>query len=354
MSQFYKRFLAEEPSRLSPGTGRYLALGAFGKHPGWDDHIEDLGLETESLTLAKRLIYVEGVGGQIDAGAWEKLEPAQRIEGFNHLFVWQRSSQFLLGRMWSSSDGKGRTRYPMVLCAHCVGVSLPWGLEHVLPRLLQVEQACKAAPNSAGVRSAVDQARSSLRGLIGQAESDTEITPALLESVRKFVADPVFGPELQGWFRILYQIQNQMAPFTVAGFNSRGDLGSLRPQQIRLLVGANSAVQALVLWRRFFAARIERSVPILLALADGEPWLDAILGQPSTQEFFCLRARPAALPSAIDVPYDLNEAFRTSARAGLADFQNLKSATARAPESPPEESGGWMSVTRRWFRGKGK
>src|SRR5689334_10706102 len=141
MSQFFKRFLIEEGTRLNAEAGQYLALGAFGKHPGWDDHIEDLGLETETLTLAKRILYIQGVGGQIDTGAWEKLEPSQRLEGFNHVFVWQRSGQFLLGRLWSSSDGKGRTRYPMVVCAHCVGASLKWGLEYVLPRLQDLEQA---------------------------------------------------------------------------------------------------------------------------------------------------------------------------------------------------------------------
>src|SRR5262249_35748729 len=126
VSQFLKKFLADDASRLPAQNGRYLALGVFGKHPGWDDHIEDLGLETETLNLAKRVLYIEGVGGQIDAGAWEKLDPAQRTDGFNHVFLWQRGGQFLLGRMWSSSDGKGRTRYPMVLCAHCIGASLGW------------------------------------------------------------------------------------------------------------------------------------------------------------------------------------------------------------------------------------
>ena len=143
MSDFYKRFLTEDGRRLDPESGRYIALAAFGKHPGWDDHIEDLGLETESLNLAKRVLYVQGVGGQIDRGAWEKLKEEQRIPAFNHTFVWRRGGAFLIGRMWSSSDGKGRTRYPMIVCAHCVGVPLTWGWQMVLPRLLDLEKACQ-------------------------------------------------------------------------------------------------------------------------------------------------------------------------------------------------------------------
>jgi hypothetical protein len=90
MSDFFKKFLLEDARRFSP-SGRYAGLAAFGKHPGWDDHVEDLGLETESLIIAKTLFYVNGIGGQIDSGAWERLEPAQQLPAFKHVFLWQRS-----------------------------------------------------------------------------------------------------------------------------------------------------------------------------------------------------------------------------------------------------------------------
>lgn len=354
MSQFFKKFLTEEGSRLNPESGQYLALGAFGKHPGWDDHIEDLGLETETLTLAKRILYIQGVGGQIDTGAWEKLESAQRIEGFNHVFVWQRSGQFLLGRLWSSSDGKGRTRYPMVICVQCIGVSLRWGLEYILPRLQELEQACKDAASAAAVRALLDSARSRLRALLVHAEKATEFTPSVAQAVQRFVANPAFGPEQQGWFRILYQVQNQMAVFGQGSFNPKGDLTALRPQQIRLPVGADTPEQALLLWRRFLSTRIDRSVPIFMSLPAGESWLDAVLGEPSSSEFFCLRARPAILPFATEVPYELNEDFKAKARNLLADFQSGKTTIAPAQSSPEEgASGGWLSVTQRWIKGKG-
>src|SRR6267142_2546677 len=105
MSDFFKKFSLEDAGRFSP-DGRCVALAAFGKHPGWDDHVEDLGLEPASLNLAKTVLYVNGIGGQIDSGAWEKSDPAQQLPDFRHLFVWQRSGQILIGRLWSSSDGK--------------------------------------------------------------------------------------------------------------------------------------------------------------------------------------------------------------------------------------------------------
>src|SRR6516165_958254 len=138
MSDFLKKFLMEDTRRFA-SSGRFVAVAAFGKHPGWDDHIEDLGLETESLNLAKLVLYVDGIGGQINSGAWEKLEPAQQLPGFEHLFVWQRLGQILIGRLWSSSDGKGRKRYPMVVCLHFMGLPLAWALKQALPVLSELE-----------------------------------------------------------------------------------------------------------------------------------------------------------------------------------------------------------------------
>ena len=100
-----------------------INLAAFGKHPGWDDHIPGIGLETEGLANLKQLLYVTGIGGQIDSGGWEKLEAGKRLEGFDHTFLWQRQGQLLLGRLWSSTDRKGRAKYPMVICVESQGIS---------------------------------------------------------------------------------------------------------------------------------------------------------------------------------------------------------------------------------------
>ena len=79
MSDFYKKFLMEDVPKVTPGTNKQIFLGAFGKHPGWDDHVEDLGLETGSLVTANTLFYVQCIGGESDAGAWEKLEDSPRL-----------------------------------------------------------------------------------------------------------------------------------------------------------------------------------------------------------------------------------------------------------------------------------
>src|SRR5262249_40089588 len=106
-------------------SGPQLTLAAFGKHPGWDDHIPGIGVETEFLAYVEKTLYDGGIRGQIDAGAWapEKLGADKRLQGFDHVFLWLSPGHVLLGQMWSSTDGKGRLNYPMVLAIDGEGVS---------------------------------------------------------------------------------------------------------------------------------------------------------------------------------------------------------------------------------------
>jgi hypothetical protein len=351
MSPAFRRFLAEDGGRLAQAPGRFLALGAFGKHPGWDDHVEDLGMETETLALARKVLYVEGVGGQIDKGAWEKLTPALRLEEFNHTFVWHRSNQFLIGRIWSSVDGKGRARYPMIVCVHYSGATLSWGLERVLPRLVELEQACRTAKTAAEVRALLDRARTALRGTLSQAGPNAAQAALAPDALKHFVEDKVFGPNQQGWQRIIYDLQNRMASFTTAKFDPKDT--TAWAQHTRVPVGAGSPEQVLLLWNEFFATRIDRQVPTLFIRASGQPWLDVICGEPSSQEFFCLRALPDALPMTTDVPYDLDDAFKSRTKRILADFlraDGLESLGKSDTEETPPSS--WGSFTQRWFKGK--
>jgi len=132
MSRFLKKFLRENEGMFSRKTKPAVYLGAYGKHPGWDDHIDDIGLDTESLLLAKQVLYVDGIGGQIDSGVWDKLRDNERLPEFKHIIVWKRGNAFLIGRMWSSRDGKNRTKYPMIACSHCLNVPFAWALMTVL------------------------------------------------------------------------------------------------------------------------------------------------------------------------------------------------------------------------------
>ncbi|UCC98187.1 MAG: hypothetical protein JSW66_20365, partial [Phycisphaerales bacterium] len=83
MDSAYKRFFGRFRAAKHNRHSERIFVGAFGKHPGWDDHIDDIGLETDVLIAAKRKLYVQGIGGNVDSGSWERLTSDQVIEPFN-------------------------------------------------------------------------------------------------------------------------------------------------------------------------------------------------------------------------------------------------------------------------------
>jgi formylglycine-generating enzyme required for sulfatase activity len=352
MSDFFKKFLAEDPRRLSP-SGRFVGLAAFGKHPGWDDHIEDLGLETDSLILAKTVLYVKGIGGQIDAGAWEKLEPAQQLPAFKHLFVWRRGGQFLIGRLWSSSDGKGRTRYPMVVCLHFTGVTLGWALKQALPALAELEEGCVKTTSAEDVRSLLSRKRAALREAIQSTDGRGEYAPVTPEALHRILRS-ARDPKSEGFLRVLYQIQSQFRTFATGTFNAHANPAAIRAQQIRVPAAGDSPEQALLFWTRFFKPHVDASVPLLLTLPLEADWLDVTGGEPESHEFFCLRASPKAVPMVSDVPYKLDDTFRVKAAAFLDGFKggdttatDLEPAAAPPIEAPPPAKTGlikWLGI----------
>src|SRR6516225_7559296 len=161
--------LAGPASKPGSSSGEpQLTLAAFGKHPGWDDHIPGIGVETECLAYVEKAIYDGGIRGQIDAGAWapEKLGPEKRLEGFDHIFLWLRSSHTQLGQLWSSTDGKGRPNYPMVLCIDGEGVSPSFMLGALRPGLDKLREACLAATTADKVISDCRSAQEQLRAML--------------------------------------------------------------------------------------------------------------------------------------------------------------------------------------------
>src|SRR5436190_11797184 len=195
MKSFAKEFLQEDR-----GAGRQIFVGACGKHPGWDDHIDDLGLETESMVAAKQLLYVEGIGGQI--GAWEKLDWTAQV-AFNHAFIWRRETQLLVGRMWASSDGKKRTRYPMVVCAHCTGANLSLVLDTLLAWLEELKTRTMATKSADDVRAMMVQFRDGLREWFSTAEEPTEPPPFEGDA---FYNEIDFATECEALTKALWQL----------------------------------------------------------------------------------------------------------------------------------------------------
>ena len=304
MSPFWKKFLREGHGLFARRTEPQLWLGAFGKHPGWDDHIDDIGLETESLLLAKQIIYVDGIGGQINSGEWEKLNPTQRLPGFEHVFLWKRDEAFLLGGIWSSRDGKNRTQYPLIICAHCMSVPLDWAVTSVLPTLCSIQAECKSARRADEVREILRQALGYLRHLVENL--DNLSLPGGLK-MQEFTQRLGLQEDQEALYQVAYFVQTQLAPYLKAARAPGEPLGS---GHVRLPAIVGLVPETLTFWSLFLEFQLGTNVPVLLTLPLQEPWVDATCGEPTCREFYSLRAAPEVLELANAVECQIPPKFR--------------------------------------------
>jgi formylglycine-generating enzyme required for sulfatase activity len=315
------------------GTPR-LTLAALGKHPGWDDHLPGIGIDTDALVQVKQVLYGEGIRRQVDSGAWEALEADRRCEGFDHSFVWLRPAHVVLGLLWSSTDGKGRAKYPMVLCVDGQGIPPAFIVDQVLPGLERLREACKAARTSAQVTSDCAAAQTQLRALESVPQAETGPVPPL--AVRQaFLQRPEFAPDRAGLLRVLHELGHTSAGPAGGRGQAPDAHADLHPHHIRVPLVSESPGAAILLWSAFFRSALPDAVPILLMVRAGGEWLDVIIGEPAADDFFCLQASPKALPMATEIPYDLAPDLAVRLQEVEARFLGAPLPKASAPPPPP-------------------
>ncbi len=286
----------------SPPRTPATFLAAFGKHPGWNDHMDDLGLQSGQLIELRRLLYVQGISGNVDSGAWEALGPEQRLDAFRHLMLWRSGNSIVLARLWSSSDGKGRRKYPMIVAAQADHLPAQWLIETAGPILGRLEGEFAAATDATEVRAGMDRARTELAALV--AKNPPAPAGEATGPLATLAARPELNPDHRGLCILLYHLERDLAPF-LKGARTQGGA----PRHMRVPACADSAAAALTLWARFFEMQLDASTMMLLfAPLDGS-WVDLIVGEPSPTQFFCMRAGPNVLPLATDIPYNLDASF---------------------------------------------
>lgn len=260
MSDFTKTFLRD---RAGDDKQPREVFGIFGKHPGWNDHIEDLPLPTASMVAAKQLLYVQGIGSQISSGAWARLAESARLPDFDHVFLWVRGCQFLLGRMWGSRDGKKRAHFPMVAVVHAFNVSRDRALDPMLARLDQIASSCRAARTAEEVR----------------------------EIVEKGWPEPVPVPEEAG--------EPLPAKFDIGRGSALAIAGLFRnkiPAPTRVPSNPYNLGATLRFWSRICTSLAPTGTPLLFVAPLDHPWMDILACEPAPTSLFCLRAGAASRP----------------------------------------------------------
>ncbi len=304
-------------------------LAVFGKHPGWDDHIDDLGIETRRLAEVKRVMYFECIAGNIDSGSWEAIDESARLAAFAHEFVWRTPGGLVVGRMWSSRDGKGRSKYPMVVVAQCDGVPPSFISSHVMPALAGMQEKCQGAATAAEVIEAADQTRARLRealGGAGLAGGDGESFVAAPKELASMLASAGMTGESVGLQRVLYEIDREMAPFRpIKGDGKKTSrIIDARAQHLRVPVVGAGSIETSRFWMGVIAREVDASVSMLafvpLASAGESGFVDLIVGDPAAPQFFCVRAGVKALAPASDVPYTITPDFQARCKAIVAGW----------------------------------
>jgi formylglycine-generating enzyme required for sulfatase activity len=326
------------PPPAAGGAAPRLTLAAFGKHPGWDDHMPGIGVETETLAYLKQTLYVTGIGRQIDSGAWEKLEADKRQEGFDHTFLWQRAGHLVLGQLWSSKDGKGRSKYPMVLCVECDQLSPSLLLNKVRPGLEALRGACKAATAAEQVASNCRVAQEQLRMLFaGGAPQPDPSQPD--EDPRRFLERAELGPDRLGLLRVLHELRGS---FGIPGDTRTPGRGGGAPTpslHFRVPMAADSQNAALLLWSGFLRSAISGDVPLVLMARGNADWLDVVVGEPKADDFFFLQASQKGFPLVTQIPYELSPNAMARLREVEVRFRGAEptapEAAAKAPPPAP-------------------
>jgi hypothetical protein len=269
MSRFLKVFL-----RVPLTAG--IEVAGFGKHPAWDDHIDDIGLNTETLVLAKQLLYSEGITTQLASGAWDQLEKSGNAIEFDHRFVWGRDQQAIVGAIWASSDRKGRTRFPLVVCAQTASQG-PRAIDLLFDPIERLGALCKAAKNQEDIRDAFRRAQWEFSGANLPGPSDNR-SSEMTDS---------------GQISILSALVTLSAGLK----NRRRDAPKISGSHYRLSAISSKAKENLNFWSTYLTTqRIGSNPPYVVIASNGKGWIDLIIGEPLENDFYCLRANANALP----------------------------------------------------------
>lgn len=304
MDSAFKRFLRHFSPKHDPQAER-IFVGAFGKHPGWDDHIDDIGLETDFLIEAKRKLYIKGIGGNVDSGRWDKLKNDCLPEGFNREIFWYMDGHLIAGRMWPSQDGKGRKSYPFVVCIQCSKLPMRWILDNIPPQLEKIKRMCTTTNSAHDVRITIQSSKQELRRLAKQCKNSSDSLTMYPNALAELTEHPAMGPDREGLFRVLYHIDREVGLFQPKITKCELPGTTL----LRLPVCSNTMPDDIFLWSSFFLNTFGLTMSILVLAPLAQNWIDVIVGGSTELQLFCLRASPGVIPLTSNIPYSVGPEF---------------------------------------------
>jgi hypothetical protein len=331
-----------------------VKLAVFGKHPAWNDHMEPLGLRTRSLQSFHEFLYLNGVRSQLDSGAWDALDEEVRVPAWNHEMLMIGKSGMILATLWASSDGKGRSAYPMVAALHVPTSSLPNTLEPLYRVLAAVRADCVAATTREGVRGGVEEARRGVDAAMGELLPRPPGEPNR-ETRLAFLDDRAMGTEREGFFRLLHALRSELGPFAPESKGKRVPSALFRSYRLRFDLEEPYGSRSM--WRLFFEPHLRKSIVWQITNPLDEPWCDITVGNLDPEQVYRMRVRPAGIPPVTEIAYNIAPETLEHARKVLEAFADpgaiIPSITNAA--RPAKTGDGLLgSLVNRFFRERKK
>lgn len=324
MNDFVEQFLNEDWEDFRDAPRLYVA--AFGKHPAWNDHMDDIGLVTGSLVSTRRIIYGSGIASQIESAAWEKVGADKTVPTFDHVLLWRRGSESVVGRIWSSRDGKGRALYPMALVVHAIGQRLESLASVVMPELLKAEAKALEAKTPGPILALLNEAQETMRA---RAEAGPLGVPDSTLGVAAWTGWALREPT--AFERVIHHLRGHVGDFLPERRTWCAAEGVAQSRTLRFpRCGVENPLEALNAWISFLATQIDPAVPLLGILHREFDWVDVIVGEPAANDLFVLRANTQAVPMVTDIPYQIGGDTHTAAGLVGADLAQRRLPTRSA------------------------
>lgn len=334
--EYFRQFLNSPGVRGERPPELHLTI--FGKHPGWNDHIPDHKLVTDTLALLKSALYVRGIGGVIDSGVWENLAPEHFIEDFNHVFIAQRRGEWIYGRMWASADGKRRARYPMCVVVHGIGVPLDRALNRLTSAIDSFRDRCISYTTAEEVFALVDDTELELQGLTRDLISGGDQFIPSRRPLDHLLQSTLVDPAEHR--RLLYEISNQLVPFSPGKANLTVLDNSESGEHLRVPTGDFSPPdESLLAWITYLRTQIDGAVPIMLFRPVNYEWIDVIIGIPNASNLVCLKSDLPRTPLITAIQFNLPEGFSERADAIIEKIGSWENDPAEGSilGAPPKE-----------------
>lgn len=311
------------------GASESALVSIFGKHPAHADHFEIFPSGTKAAAVLWTEFYREGIGNSISI--WRETPSGELVAGFDHIVAGRLEGRWIIARLWNSQDGatSPRREFPLVCCVETAVAPTPKAIMDVVGALDALGNACRAATDADGLRSAAAAAQERFAALLTR-DADSPATTAD-DLVRSLAAS------------LLPQFDDESLIRALHAIGASGlDISSEKPAAVtstsrhyRLPGNAAGPLLSLAAWSILIRRLANPHTPYLLATPKGSHWIDCVIGPASGAQWVCLKYADSKVPLVSSVPYTVTPGLRNALDRIMGRTPSNAAASISAPAALP-------------------